>query len=90
MQISVNWTCEGLKHVRQFFCKISIALCELNLWGIETIKNLITQGVLGACELNLWGIETEIVWFWWKGERDVWIEPVRDWNFHNYVFFLKN
>ena len=33
-------------------------MCELNLWGIETIIRSKEYGLSYMCELNLWGIET--------------------------------
>ena len=34
--VCVNWTCEGLKHPRNFHIPATFTTCELNLWGIET------------------------------------------------------
>ena len=38
---SVNWTCEGLKRALELLCFLISAMCELNLWGIETCQNII-------------------------------------------------
>ena len=36
--MSVNWTCEGLKHDNNNDDTVVYCVCELNLWGIETPK----------------------------------------------------
>ena len=63
-----NWSCGSWK------------LCELNLWGIETVLIPKPMRLFAWCELNLWGIETLDFCFLEKQNPAVWIEPVRDWN----------
>ena len=56
-------------------------MCELNLWGIETLFHLYPPWFCNKCELNLWGIETCFPTLTHTIIPRVWIEPVRDWNY---------
>ena len=51
----VNWTCEGLKLFTLLFLFEFWKVCELNLWGIETLKK------------SVWGIKPPV---WIEPVRD--------------------
>ena len=76
----VNWTCEGLKHFLNLIRTSIGYVCELNLWGIETLANI------GAMfDINPVWIEPVRDWnsfpvLKYFSPKAVWIEPVRDWN----------
>ena len=83
-ELCVNWTCEGLKLEVDVNTDLHDDMCELNLWGIETINLATATRSIALCELNLWGIETDIEWRQLSAFAKVWIEPVRDWNWLQY------
>ena len=76
----VNWTCEGLKHIWR---EPTIGVDKGVNWTCEGLK-LFIQNIKYKhpikCELNLWGIETALVCDFSPKTKNVWIEPVRDWN----------
>ena len=80
LKTCVNWTCEGLK---LFYISPILIIrwwCELNLWGIETRRDIWVASypqIVWIEPVRDWNGNTGL---FWQAITGVWIEPVRDWN----------